>query len=132
MTGALLAHFLALALLPVAAQPPRPEPVGPRPDAPIYAMQGPDWVGTQDLVIPGPATGGTLPATLWNPAQHPTGNQETCCYEADARQMSAEASGLVATLSGSPGVPPSGCFPHPFPEEATPSGLPHPSTRHLP
>lgn len=64
-----------LAILPLAAQAPRPEPVGLRPDAPTYAKHGPCWVGAREFVVKTPE-GRTLAATLWYPALNPKGLKE--------------------------------------------------------
>jgi len=57
-----------------------PEPVGLRPDAPIYAKHGPYWVGTQEFVIEDPEGSRTLPATLWYPALNPKSLKEAYTF----------------------------------------------------
>ncbi|MBL8156807.1 MAG: hypothetical protein JNM70_21700, partial [Anaerolineae bacterium] len=81
------AHFaliviVLLSLSVVSAQDqPKPEAVGLRPDAPAYALHGPYWVGTRDMVID-PETDEPLEVTLWYPALNPQGLAEQVTYPA--------------------------------------------------
>ena len=57
----------------------KPEALGLRPDAPIYALHGQYWVGTMQLqaeTISHPTT-----VTLWYPALNPSGVREIFAYE---------------------------------------------------
>jgi hypothetical protein len=63
-------------LTPLHAQSPRPEPVGQRADAPVYAKHGPYWVGVREVILQ--ADGGrSLATTIWYPAVNPKGAKET-------------------------------------------------------
>jgi predicted dienelactone hydrolase len=68
-----------LVALPTAAQDEGPPRVGLRPDAPEYALHGPYWVGTRDMVI-GEGTDRPLHATLWYPALNPERLDEVTAY----------------------------------------------------
>ncbi|MFN8374404.1 MAG: hypothetical protein U0694_16195 [Anaerolineae bacterium] len=68
--------LLSLLLIPpLAAQGNSPAQVGLRPDAPTYALHGPYWVGTMDVVI-GQDTDRPLQAHIWYPALNPDGLEE--------------------------------------------------------
>ena len=85
-----------LAILPLAAQAPRPEPVGLRPDAPAYARHGPCWVGAREFTIKDAEGGRTLPATFWYPALNPQGLSE----QTSLAYTDIFASNTVLTISG--------------------------------
>lgn len=73
--------LLALVLAPLAGaqEGPIPEAVGLRPDAPPYALHGPYWVGTREMVIE-PESERPLSVTVWYPALNPDGLEETIEY----------------------------------------------------
>jgi predicted dienelactone hydrolase len=68
-----------LSLSVVSAQGSTPDAVGLRPDAPPYALHGPYWVGTMELVIE--TEGRSLPLTVWYPALNPDGAAESVQYD---------------------------------------------------
>lgn len=73
---------LALAAMPLnvgAQEGDGPARVGFRPDAPEYALHGPYWVGTMELVIEDEER--PLPVTVWYPALNPDGNEESYVYD---------------------------------------------------
>jgi predicted dienelactone hydrolase len=81
-TFVLLLVVLFALLAPAAAQDaPTPEPVGLRPDAPTYAVHGPYWVGTQELIIDEESEH-PIPLTVWYPALNPDNAPETVIYRA--------------------------------------------------
>lgn len=73
--------FLLLSVfVPTVAQDDnRPEPIGLRSDAPTYAVHGPYWVGTQELVMDA-ETENAVPMTVWYPALNPDGVAEAVEY----------------------------------------------------
>jgi predicted dienelactone hydrolase len=79
----LLAVVLLVALVApwaVAAQgDSQPEAVGLCPDAPLYALHGPYWVGTRDFVIE-PESDRPLALTVRYPALNPEGQLESVTY----------------------------------------------------
>lgn len=75
----LLAVALAGIAIPITRAQEGPLQVGLRPDAPPYAVHGPYWVGTQEVVI-GEGTERPLNATIWYPALNPAGLEETITY----------------------------------------------------
>lgn len=70
---------LGIAPLAGAQEGPQPEAVGLRPDAPPYAMHGPYWVGTRDLIFE-PDSERPLAVTVWFPALNPEGAAEAVTY----------------------------------------------------
>lgn len=78
----LLIVVLVLALAPLAGAQEgttTPEPVGLRPDAPPYALHGPYWVGTRELVID-PDAERPIILEVWYPALNPDGVEEATTY----------------------------------------------------
>ena len=71
-----------LAIVPFAGAQEGPPQVGLRPDAPPYALHGPYWVGTRELVIE-PESERPLPLTVWYPASNPDGVAEEITYAYD-------------------------------------------------
>lgn len=55
-----------------------PQPHIPRPDAPTYGVRGPYAVGVRNFTIPDPQR--PLTATIWYPAQKPTGDSASITY----------------------------------------------------
>jgi predicted dienelactone hydrolase len=78
--GILCLLILLLTVSPLDAQSGRPRRVGIRPDAPQYALHGPYWVGTRELII-GEGTERSLPATIWYPALNPDRVEEATTYD---------------------------------------------------
>ncbi|MBL8166376.1 MAG: hypothetical protein JNJ61_30605, partial [Anaerolineae bacterium] len=77
---ALILAIVLFGLSVVSAQDQaKPELLGLRPDAPPYALHGPYWVGTMELVIE--TEGRSLPLTVWYPALNPDGAAESVQYD---------------------------------------------------
>ncbi|MFN8374400.1 MAG: hypothetical protein U0694_16175 [Anaerolineae bacterium] len=84
---------LSLLLIPpLAAQETGPAQVGLRPDAPTYALHGPYWVGTMDVVI-GEGTENPLEAHIWYPALKLDGLEEAIIYHGVERPITARGYG---------------------------------------
>ena len=94
----ILIVFLVSLAAPLTAQEVTPQPVGLRPDAPIYALHGPYWVGYQPLTI-GEGTDRQLAAHIWYPALNPNGDPETITYQGELKDSSLPAE-LVGTSYG--------------------------------
>lgn len=76
--------FLTLPLfiginLVMAQDAPQPDPVGQRPDAPMYALHGPYWVGTRTMELDA-GTENAVRFTVWYPAVNPNGLEEAVTY----------------------------------------------------
>jgi len=71
-----------LPLTATAQEGPKPEAVGLRPDAPPYALHGPYWVGTMEMVVE-PDSERPLPLTVWYPALNPEDLAEEVEYRDD-------------------------------------------------
>jgi len=82
VVSVMLIASLALAIVPFAGAQEGPPQVGLRPDAPPYALHGPYWVGTRELVIE-PESERPLPLTVWYPALNPDGVTEEITYVYD-------------------------------------------------
>ncbi|MCB9458760.1 MAG: hypothetical protein H6670_03845 [Anaerolineaceae bacterium] len=84
--------MLAVLGLPtiVAQEEGGPAHVGLRPDAPEYALHGPYWVGTREVVI-NPDSERSLPATIWYPALNPDGAEEAVVYDLGIADLLPEA-----------------------------------------
>ncbi len=67
-----------------------PTPAGFRPDAPLYALHGPYWVGTQTFV--GEDVDGPLDIRVWYPALNPSGVEGDITY---VMHWKAEGLGLT-------------------------------------
>lgn len=61
-------------------------PQGWRPDAPVYALRGPHWVGTRDYQVP--EGDSQFWITVWYPALNPEGNPEEITYYLSKEYMS--------------------------------------------
>jgi predicted dienelactone hydrolase len=70
---------LLVALSVSAQEDSGPAQVGLRPDAPTYAIRGPYWVGTMDMVIETEAER-PVPVTIWYPALNPDNAAESVMY----------------------------------------------------
>lgn len=79
----LMVTVVIMAALPVnvtAQEDGGPSRVGFRPDAPEYALHGPYWIGTTEVVIH-PDSERPLPTTIWYPALNPEGLPEEVIYD---------------------------------------------------
>ncbi|NLF75473.1 MAG: hypothetical protein GX573_07225 [Chloroflexi bacterium] len=81
IVSVLVIVLFTLALVPFAGaqEGPKPEAVGLRPDAPPYALHGPYWVGTRQMIM-GQDTDRPLKVTIWYPASNPEGALEEFTY----------------------------------------------------
>lgn len=75
----LLIVVLALTALPSVSAQDGPPPVGLRYDAPPYALHGPYWVGTREMVID-PDAERPIILQVWYPALNPDGVEEATTY----------------------------------------------------
>lgn len=86
VTMIVLVFILMVPAVPIqAAEPEVPEPLGLRPDAPTYALHGPYWVGTMEMVIED--SDRPLPITVWYPALNPDNLEEVVEYDIGLGEM---------------------------------------------
>ena len=90
LVSVILIVAVVLGIVPFAGaqEGPKPETVGFRPDAPLYALHGPYWVGIQNLPITFEYQDGTTRAslvTVWYPALNPDGKLEPFTYPTEPR-----------------------------------------------
>jgi len=86
VTFVALIFILMMLVVPIqAVEPGVPEPLGLRPDAPTYALHGPYWVGTMEMVIEDPDR--PLPLTIWYPALNPDNLEEAVDYDIGLGEM---------------------------------------------
>ncbi len=71
--------IVLLVIAPFANAQEGPAQVGIRPDAPPYALHGPYWVGTMEIMID-PETESELPIRAWYPALNPEMALEAITY----------------------------------------------------